>query len=216
MTEFFVDYDGTMTGQDGFDVLVRHAAGDGAWETIEKRLDGGEITVRDALFEQAALVSFTLDEAAALLARCAPIDPSFADFVVWLRERNFPLTIVSSGVDQLIERALERNGLSGIPVIANHIERDAQGHWIMRFRDDVPNGTDKAAVVRAARARGARTIFIGDGYSDFDAALAADVRFAKRGYRLADFLQEKKADFSTFSSFHEIIAQLSPLRRAGR
>jgi 2-hydroxy-3-keto-5-methylthiopentenyl-1-phosphate phosphatase len=216
LTEFFVDYDGTITGQDGFDVLVRNAAGDGPWEAIEKRLDRGEITVREALFEQAALVSFTLDEAAALLARWAPVDPTFADFVAWARERNLPLTIVSSGVDQLIERALERNGLTGIPVIANHIERDTQGRWIMRFRDNIPNGTDKAAVVRAAHERGARTIFIGDGYSDFDAALAADVRFAKRGYRLAGFLQEEKVDFSTFSSFHEIIAQLSVLCPAGR
>jgi 2-hydroxy-3-keto-5-methylthiopentenyl-1-phosphate phosphatase len=211
LTEFFVDYDGTITGQDGFDVLVRSAAGDGPWEAIEKRLDRGEITVREALFEQAALVSFTFNEAATLLAGSAPIDPSFADFVAWVRERNLPLTIVSSGVEQLIERALQRNGLSGIPVIANHVERDAQGRWSMRFRDSVPNGTDKAAVVRAAHERGARTVFIGDGYSDFDAALAADVRFAKRGYRLAGFLEKEKVDFSTFSSFHEIITQLSPL-----
>jgi len=213
LIEIFVDYDGTITDQDGFDALVRFVAGDGPWEAIEARLDRGEISVREALREQAYFITLSLDEAAEVLHERVPFDRSFVDFVAWARAQEIPLTIVSSGVDELIARALHRHGLADVPVVANRVERDAQGHWIMHFRDAVPNGTDKAALVRAAQERGARAVFIGDGRSDFDAALVADVRFAKCGAGLARFLEREKVDFSTFSSFHEILAQLAPVCR---
>jgi 2-hydroxy-3-keto-5-methylthiopentenyl-1-phosphate phosphatase len=213
LVEIFVDYDGTITDQDGFDALVRFVAGDGPWKAIEDRLDRDEISVREALREQAHFIAFSLDEAAQVLHERVPFDTSFAEFVAWARAHDIPLTIVSSGVDELIARGLQRHGLSDVPVIANSVVRDAQGRWVMRFRDPVPNGTDKAALVRAARERGARTIFIGDGRSDFEAALQADVRFAKRGAGLARFLEQKKVAFSTFSSFHEILAQWAPVCR---
>lgn len=208
-TEFFVDYDGTITSKDAFDVLTRAFGDDVIWKAIEGKLERGEITIRDALRLEAATLTLTFDEAVAFLREAAPFDPSFVDFADWCRARGSQVTVVSSGVGQLIERTLRRHGLEEIPIIANSVTRDERGVWRMTFRDDVPNGTDKAAVVEAARARGKRTVFIGDGRSDYDAALAADVRFAKRGEHLARFLQEKKVDFSTFSSFHEIVSRLA-------
>ncbi len=74
----------------------------------------------------------------------------------------------------------------------------------MRFRDPVGNGTDKAALVDEANVRGLRTIFVGDGRSDYDAALRADVRFAKRGLSLERYLTQREVAFERFDSFADV------------
>jgi HAD superfamily phosphoserine phosphatase-like hydrolase len=203
----FVDYDGTITDADTFDVLVRRLVGDGPWNEIEGRLHRGELSLREALEREAELVRVSLDEAAALLEREVRFDPSFTAFVEACEANGLPVTIVSSGVEPLIRRALEREGLERLTVIANGVEARPAG-WRLHFRDPVGNGTDKAALVSAARVRGARTIFIGDGRSDYDAALAADRAFVKREGHLERYLTQRGFPFESFSSFAEITRTL--------
>jgi HAD superfamily phosphoserine phosphatase-like hydrolase len=206
-TAVFVDYDGTITDVDTFDVLVRRLVGDGPWNEIEGRLHRGELSLREALVREAELVCASLDEAAALLEREVRFDSSFTAFVEACEASGMPLTIVSSGVEPLIRRALAREGLERLPVIANDVETLPTG-WRLHFRDPVGNGTDKAAIVRAARNRGARTVFIGDGRSDYDAALAADIAFVKRDGHLERFLTQRGVPFEPFASFAEVTRAL--------
>jgi 2,3-diketo-5-methylthio-1-phosphopentane phosphatase len=206
-TAVFVDYDGTITDADTFDVLVRRLAGDGPWNEIEGRLHRGELSLREALEREAELVRIGFDEAAALLEREVRFDPSFAGFVEACEANNVPVTIVSSGVDSLIRLALRREGLERLTVVANSVDALPTG-WRFRFRDPVGNGTDKAAIVEAARARGVHTVFIGDGRSDYDAALAADRAFVKRHGHLERFLAQRGIAFELFTSFAEITRAL--------
>jgi 2-hydroxy-3-keto-5-methylthiopentenyl-1-phosphate phosphatase len=184
-------------------VLVRRFAGERAWLDFEHSLDDGTRTLRDALQAEAALVRGTFAEINALLRAEIRVDPSFAPFVAACDACDYALTIVSSGIDPIIRDRLAELGVRDIPIVANGIEAGPDG-WRILFRDDVPNGTDKAAEVRAARAAGLRTIFIGDGRSDFAAALAADVCFAKRGLPLERYLVEREVGFESFASFADI------------
>ncbi len=206
-TAVFVDYDGTITDADTFDVLVRRLAGDGPWNEIEGRLHRGELSLREALVREAELVRLTLDEAADLLELQVRFDASFPAFVEACEAHSIPVTIVSSGVEPLIRRALEREGLQRLTVIANAVEALSTG-WRLRFRDPIGNGTDKAAVVSAARALGARTVFIGDGRSDYEAALAADRAFVTRNGHLERFLTQRGVPFEPFASFAEVTRAL--------
>jgi HAD superfamily phosphoserine phosphatase-like hydrolase len=203
----FVDFDGTITDVDTFDVFVRHFAGDGPWDEIEGRLDRREITLRDALALEASYVRVTLDEADAVLAGVVRVDPSFAGFVAACEARGIALTVVSSGIEPLIRRALARHGLARLALIANPVRPSPAG-WRIDFRDASENGNDKAALIRAASAAGFDTLFVGDGRSDYDAALAADRRFAKRGRYLERYLSERGVAFESFSSFAEVTAAL--------
>jgi 2-hydroxy-3-keto-5-methylthiopentenyl-1-phosphate phosphatase len=90
-----------------------------------------------------------------------------------------------------------------VPVIANDVDFAPAG-WAMSFIDAVDNGTDKAARVLAANAAGLPTIFIGDGISDYDAAVAAEVRYAKHGRSLELFLTERRIAFTAFGTFSEV------------
>ena len=93
-----------------------------------------------------------------------------------------------------------------VPLFANDVDFDAAG-WRMTFIDDSALGHDKAARVRAASA-GARTVYVGDGISDFEGALAADVRFAKKGRALERYCRERGLECTSFSSFDEIATAL--------
>lgn len=202
-TAVLVDYDGTITDRDTLDVLLEHADGERVWREIEDALARREISLRDALDRQAALVRCTLDEADDLLRAQTRFDPAFAPFVERCAALGMAVSIVSSGVEPLIRRALERNGLGELPVVANGVNASAEG-WRLHYRDASPNGTDKLAVVRRARDNGETVAYVGDGFSDFDAARAADRRYAKAGRTLAVHLEEAGLAFTAFGSFAEI------------
>jgi HAD superfamily phosphoserine phosphatase-like hydrolase len=203
----FVDYDGTITDVDTFDVLVRSAAGDDAWNELERELRAGRITLREALARQAAFVRLSRPEALAALESRARVDPTFAPFVREAHARGHWVAVVSAGIRSIIGPALERAGVD-VPLFANDVDFDAAG-WRMTFIDDSALGHDKAARVRAASA-GARTVYVGDGISDFEGALAADVRFAKKGRALERYCRERGLECTSFSSFDEIATALWP------
>ena len=207
MLEVFVDYDGTITDLDTFDVLVRAYVGAHRWEELEEKLHAGAMTLREVLAAQAAGVHATLDEADALLRDGTAFDPTFARFVERCEREGAALTVLSSGVQPLIERAFVRNGLERVPILANGIDASPHG-WRFIFRDESDNGHNKAADVRAAKERGSQTVYVGDGPSDYEAALTADRRFAKAGRTLEKYLTERGVPHDTFSSFSQIESAL--------
>ncbi|GAC1402641.1 MAG: MtnX-like HAD-IB family phosphatase [Candidatus Velthaea sp.] len=204
----FVDYDGTITDIDTFDALVRHAAGDAAWDEIDGALVAGRMRLRDALARQAAAISLPKRDALAYLELTAVVDPAFAPFVARARARGAEVRVVSSGIASIIVPALQRAGVD-VPVFANDVDF-AESGWTMTFIDESDNGHDKAARVRAARAAGKSTVYIGDGISDFEAALAADRVYAKRGRALERYCTERGVACTAFRSFSEIERSLFP------
>jgi 2,3-diketo-5-methylthio-1-phosphopentane phosphatase len=201
-TAVFVDYDGTITDVDTFDALIRGVAGDDVWNAIDGQLLAGRISLREALAQQAAAVRLTRAETLAFLERNARVDPAFAPFVAAVRAHGWTIRVVSSGIATVIHDALERAGVA-VDVVANDVDF-APGGWTMSFVDASANGNDKAAHVRAAEAAGAETIYIGDGISDFEAAVAAGRRFAKRGRALEAYCRERAIPCVPFDSFAEI------------
>jgi 2-hydroxy-3-keto-5-methylthiopentenyl-1-phosphate phosphatase len=161
------------------------------------------MTLREALSVQAAFVSLSLEEAEAAIAQRARVEPTFASFVSACVERGVELTVLSSGIHTLIARALARADLAHVAVCANDAEIRPDG-WRMTFRDESDGVHDKAAAVREAADRGMRTVYVGDGISDFEASTIADVRFAKRGRALETYLTQCGRPFVPFADFSEV------------
>ena len=209
----FVDFDGTITDIDTFDALVRSAAGDSAWDAIDGALTAGRITLREALEREAALVRLSRLEALAFLETRAHVDPEFAPFVAAVRAHGGSIRIVSAGIATVIHDALERAGVVDVDVLANDVDFAVDG-WRMSFVDGSRAGHDKAAHVRAARAAGSATVYVGDGISDFEAAVEADRRFAKAGRALEAYCRERAIPCASFTSFDEVRAALFADARA--
>jgi 2-hydroxy-3-keto-5-methylthiopentenyl-1-phosphate phosphatase len=208
--EVFVDFDGTITDVDTFDALVRSVAGDAAWDAIDGPLLAGEITLREALVRQAAALRLTRVETLAFMESHAHVDPEFGPFVDAVEEHGGNVLVVSSGISTVIHDALTRAGVE-VDVLANDVDFSPKG-WNMSFVDASDNGHNKAAHVTAARWRQSRTVYIGDGISDFAAALEADERYVKAGRALEAYCAEMHVPCISFTSFKEIREQLFPHR----
>jgi len=177
---------------------------------FERSLDDGSASVRDVLQAETSLVRGDYAEVLAFLRRTIRVDRSFADFVAAARARGMTVTVVSSGIERLVRDRLDEIGVGEgeIAIVGNDVEPDPSG-WRIIFRDDSPNGTDKAALVRAARDAGKRTAFIGDGRSDYEVSVETDERFAKRGGPLERFLAERDVEYETFSTFADVTERLA-------
>jgi len=177
------------------------------WAEIENAFLAKQITLREALEREAAFVKLDRESGMLLWDSIVNVEPGFTEFVHAQRARGAQLTIVSAGIETLIRHVLAQLGLHDLPVIANDVEFDPNG-WRFKFIDDSPWGLYKERYVQAARARGAHTIYIGDGISDYQAIHAAERRFAKRGRSLERYLEQHALAFTPFARFAEIGASL--------
>ena len=207
----FSDFDGTITTPDTLEFLTaRFGGGAEFYRETGRLLRDGSLTRRDGIARDMASVRVPFAEAAAALRAGIRVDPAFPAFARWCAEHAIPLTLLSAGYVEIIELLLPADVRAHLDVRAN---RFVPGTWRTVFRDDSPEGHDKAPAVRAARAAGARTVFIGDGFSDRGPAREADVVFARRDRSLVDWCREQGIACQVFASFDEVRTSLAALLR---
>lgn len=178
----FCDFDGTLTDRDTIDLLVEHHLGTEYRRQVTRRLLSGQATIRQVLTEEFGELRITPEEIAAFLLERVRVDPHLQDLIAYARERQYPLMVLSSGMDAMIHPLLGAAGCE-VPVRCNRLVRDhgtEEPRLRIEFRDDSDNGHDKAAVLRQARQDGYEVVYLGDGLTDVACAGVADVLFARR------------------------------------
>ena len=199
------DFDGTITAEDTLVHLLDHYVGPG-WLEIERRVEAGTLSEEQGLQDEVALLRAPWAEALARVLAEVPVDPGFASFVRFCRERGWPLTILSGGLAPLIQAVLEREGLADVPFAANDLVFEADGRWRV-----APAATPrinalcnhcKSWHLSQAAAAGVRTVYIGDGTTDRCPAGRADLVFAKGS--LAVWLTEQGIAHLPFADFAAI------------
>ena len=163
---------------------------------------------RADIARRAHAIRYDRDAAERLIERGIRFDETFPAFRSACRSANLDLVVVTSGIQELVERYLARRGIV-TPVVGNGADMRSDG-WRIRFRDDSLAGIDKQAFVEHAHGEGRRAVLIGDDRSDFDAALAADVTYAKTDSALERFLAERGRAFRAFDRFSEILERWPP------
>lgn len=164
-----VDWDGTVTVRDSL-VAVLHEFGDPALlAELEPRV-GVDLTLHEEIALEFESISATLDEVVAWVLVHVEVREGLHELAALE-----PL-VISAGFHELIQPVLEREGV-GLEVLANNVEADPSG-WRVRFRDEAACATCGEPCKRGALA-GDAYVYVGDGYSDRCAALAADRVFAR-------------------------------------
>lgn len=179
-TDVFCDFDGTITRVDATDALLEAFALP-AWREWEERWVNGEITSRECLLRQVQLIRAdreTLVQFAAGLA----IDEGILALDRLCVERNIPLTIVSDGLDVIVEAVLRRHGLLHLRVFSNHLRWNEEGIPTLSFPFATPDcesgaGTCKCAFTSTRPM--SRPVYIGDGRSDQCVSAKMTTVFAK-------------------------------------
>ncbi len=197
----FSDFDGTISHPDTLNFLADAFAGVEFRQRVGRQIVAGEVSLRDAIQQEVNVIRGSLDEVLAFLQKHVEIDDGFPPFARWCFKREIPLTVLSGGMRQVIERLLAPYKLERLRILANHVRID-HNRWTLDFLDDTPWGHDKGAALRVAKQEGYLTVFLGDGLSDRGAAQEADVVFARSG--LARFCQEQGIPHHELSGFTQV------------
>ena len=175
----FFDFDNTLTAGDVLDQVIERFSPDESWRDWENAWEDGHLSAQECLRRQVGNLRVSRDALFEYLLQVR-IDPAFVAIADWAWSRQVEVIIVSDSFQPLIRHILGNNGIENVPVFANGLEFSEE-RLIPSFPFADP------ACMRSANAkarhllpyRGHRIVFAGDGHSDLDAALAADVVFAK-------------------------------------
>ncbi len=206
------DFDGTISVEDVTDSLLeRHAHPD--WMILEERWKSGKIGSHDCMADQIGLLDADRRQLDALFASMR-IDRMFPAFVEAALTARIPIRIVSDGLDMAIESILARHQLEHLPISANRIEADGARRWKLSFpyANDackVASGMCKCAQVAQARTQKRKVLLIGDGASDFCAAGAVDMVFAK--HRLIEHCRAHGLPYIPITGFEDALVLLPSL-----
>ncbi|NOT24287.1 MAG: MtnX-like HAD-IB family phosphatase [Nitrospiraceae bacterium] len=185
-TEVYCDFDGTITCVDATDAVLETFALP-AWRDWEQRWVNGEITSQECLSRQVELIR-TDRETLIQFAGDLPIDEGIIALDRQCAKEGVPLTIVSDGIDLLVEAVLRRHNLLHLPVYSNHLRWDNAGRPSLSFPFAVQEcesgaGTCKCALTLSADSSPSRTVYIGDGRSDQCVSAKMQTLFAKGALR---------------------------------
>ena len=191
-----VDWDGTVTVQDSL-VQVIHEFGDAALlAELEPRV-GVDLTLHEEIALEFGAITAPLDRVVDWVVEHVEVRPGLRELAA------YEPTVVSAGFQELIEPVLVREGIE-LEVLANRLDVRHDG-WVVRFRDEATCPVCGEPCKRGSLA-GEPYVYVGDGYSDRCAALAAERVFARDG--LARYLDERALPYEPFDDLHDVAVAL--------
>jgi 2-hydroxy-3-keto-5-methylthiopentenyl-1-phosphate phosphatase len=203
-----VDFDGTITERDTLVQIVQSQAPD-VFQQLEDDLDAGRITLRQCIQREFEAVRGEHDQIVSEAVSHARVRRGFAEFATAALAAGHRLVVVSSGFESIIRPVLEAAAVPELEVVAHEVRFSPHGSAV-EFRHgedcDVCGQQCKRSVVTSL-GDGGRVVYIGDGYSDRCAALAADRVFARR--ELALYLARDGVAFEPFDDFVQIRSALA-------
>ena len=194
-----LDWDGTVTVRDTLWMLLERFGDRAVFERMEAGL-GTTFTHREVMESEMATITAPLEEAVAFLVAEAEVRPGFRRLV----ERFRPL-VLSSSFHETIEPVLAREGVE-VELVANRIDARPDG-WRVQWTDDAPCPECGELCKRRSLPSDGHIVYVGDGYSDRCAALAADSVFARGS--LARYLAARDMGFEPFEDLDDIAAALT-------
>jgi len=164
---------------------------------LEPRV-GVDLTLHEEIALEFERVTAPLDEVVAWVLEHVQVRPGLRELAA-----RSPL-VISAGFHELIEPVLAREGVQ-LEVLANRVEARSEG-WRVRYRDEAACATCGEPCKRGGLA-GHPYVYVGDGYSDRCAALAAERVFARDG--LARYLDELGIAYEPFEELRDVALALA-------
>jgi 2-hydroxy-3-keto-5-methylthiopentenyl-1-phosphate phosphatase len=168
------------------------------FERVEAEL-GRSLTHNELIALEFGTIRAPLGEVVSFVLREARLRSGFADFAARYR----PL-VVSGTFHELIEPVLARERID-VEVRANRLDPRPEG-WSVLFRTTDDCGACGEPCKRAELPAG-DVVYVGDGYYDRCAALAAGRVFARSG--LAAYLDSLAIPYEPFDDFFDVTAALA-------
>ncbi len=208
----FCDFDGTITQADATDALL-HRFADVEWRDWEALWQAGEISARECLKRQVGLIRADRQQVIEFVANL-PIDPGIFALAELCERMVVPLTVVSDGLDIVVQGALHHHGLH-LPAFANHVVWESPDRLSVEFPyadARCGSGACKCRLTERASGRARRAVYIGDGRSDF--CVVQKMQQICRVYAkgaLIDWCRRQRIPFHPFQALEEVVSDLCPV-----
>jgi HAD superfamily phosphoserine phosphatase-like hydrolase len=203
------DFDGTVTLNDTFEnILEKFAQGD--WRAVDDQYVMGEITLEDCLRIQGGMVRASKLQILDELDQVTKSRLGFDHLAEYCKTNDYPLVLVSAGLDFVIRHFLARENLRDKVELSAAVAKctptgikfdflKLRDKRSMSFKDDM---------VRYYKTKADTVAYIGDGRWDLQALRSADVRFAMRNSKLDELCKEQDIHATMVSDFREIVVSL--------
>jgi len=199
-TSVFLDFDGTVSVADVSDHLLERLGAPG-WRAAEAAIEATGLGTRAWLLEMWDHLPHDEVMLRAVAAEVA-LDDGFESLATALRAAGAEVAVVSDGFGFYVEETCARFGL---PALTNHPDF-ATGRLGLPYEDRCcpcsSCGVCKQSPIKDAQTAGRTAVLVGDGASDFKAALVADDVFAKG--ELARWCEDNEIDHRRFDCLAEV------------
>jgi len=206
----FCDFDGTIAKKDiGYNFFYHFSEGKNM--ELIPHWKNGQLSSRDCLLQEAAMVKATPEEIYNFLDRFE-IDPGFPDFAKLCHKNDIQPIILSDGFDFYIRYFLKKYRLNHLPLYCNigrlenkriKVEFPHENHTCTRCGNCKG---ERIAEIRSLMTTPFKTVFIGDGYSDTCAVTEADILYAKKD--LEQYCLVNNISYNKYSDFFDVARHL--------
>jgi len=206
------DFDGTITIEDAA-VALLNRFGPKDWYDYVRLWERRDMSLRESLKQMYERIVATREEVADFIKKEIQVRKGFPEFVEWCGQNGIRFTIVSEGLDFVIEKTLEKYKVKA-EVRTNRMV--FKGNKVtIEFPETPPLchhddgeicGTCKYSHVKHLQDEGWFVVYLGDGKTDVRPGLIADVVFGRRS--LARTFTEQGRYFFPFENFVSIKERL--------
>lgn len=200
----FCDFDGTITAEETFvGMLKRFAAA--SYDATEGLLIEGKITLAEAVRRLVESIPSNRYKQVLNYVKDKPIRRGFSALLDFLYFHGVPLVVVSGGLIGSVSSTLApfQNRIHAMYAA----DVDAGGDFL-RVHSDFESAAELVAKKRVMRLyRCEQSIVIGDGITDVNIAMTADLVFARD--RLCRYLTERGKAFIRWEDFFDVSNHLS-------
>ncbi len=195
----FSDFDGTITKEETFSLLMREFAPEASRQMIP-RLLSGEVTLRDGVPAVLETISSSVFPTMEDRMREAPVRPGFEEFLSTLDRLGIPLVVLSGSIEPLLMATLHPYRDRIERIIAAKVDLAGPFLKVSSPYADRDELVYKPGVLQSFGS--ATKIVVGDSVTDFSMARMGDLVFARS--ILAEKLEEEGRKYIKFESFFEI------------
>ncbi|MDK9699438.1 MAG: MtnX-like HAD-IB family phosphatase [bacterium] len=205
---YLLDFDGTITTVDTLCFLL-DKYGDPRWREFDHRVERGEATERESLVWQMDTLRIPFPDAIEEITHSIRLRDGVLEFFSWCADNNFPVRIVSGGYEELIQAYLQQWHLE-VAVYANRFPGyTTSGGWQVESPpqrlQDCRYSCCKCVSLDWARETAKKTVYIGDGITDYCVASKCDHIYSLKDGALSRMLARDEIPTRHFVSFDEIL-----------
>jgi HAD superfamily phosphoserine phosphatase-like hydrolase len=174
-------------------------------------LERGEITLEECTRKQLSMLKISEEVALNALEKVTSFRSHFKELVDLCDAQGICFIVVSGGLEFVIKHFLRKKDLEKRLRVYSATSRITRDGIELSFPEFVDRTSldFKEDLVKQYKKQGFRTIYVGDGLSDFNAVRYVDLLFVIKDSKLTELCKRENIPHREIIDFHEVVKSLN-------